>query len=237
MSALKGQISVIPQEIFQVSTTQNTDLGAQASAGDGRIFRYCLAGTTALVAGNLLASQGNISGLTNLATLVAGTLTTFVSTSSTVTVTANQLAGGTMGVRTTPGNGLLYRIKSHPAVTAGTLAIILEDPLQVALSTASRVDLIPSPYSAVVVSPTTAVGIPVGIAPLAIPASNYFWAQTRGPVAALADSSVAAVGQAISVSGATAGAITASGGTTFAIGIAQEASVSASNTTVYLTLE
>lgn len=236
MSALKGQIQIIPQEIFQASTTQNTDLGAQATSGDGRIFRYALAGTTALVAGNLLASSATSSGNLNLAPLAAGTLATIVTTSSTLAAAANQFVGGTLGIRTTPGNGLVYKIKSHNTVTSGTVAFVLEDPIQVSLTTASRIDVIANPYWNVLANATTATAMPIGVAPFAVPASNYFWVQTRGPAAVLQDGATN-VGLPLGPSAVTAGAVTTSAGTSFAVAVAPMTTVTAVNSTVYLTLE
>lgn len=65
MSTLKSfAIAVSGQDVFTSSATQTTDLGAIASTGDGRYFRYCLAGGTTLVSGTV--QQGPAQDATNM---------------------------------------------------------------------------------------------------------------------------------------------------------------------------
>jgi hypothetical protein len=211
MSTIKAQaLQVAPADLFTTSSTQGTDLGALASSGDGRYFRYCLAGATTLVPGKLQQSSAqdttnyNPSGGLAVAAAAAGTFA--VTLTGSLTITANALAGGYLSVNVTPGQGYLYRIKSNTGVTAAANCVVtLEDALQVALTTSSKVVMTPHQYNGVVVNPTTATGSPVGFAIFTITNAQYGWIQTHGPVSYLNDASTA-VGLGLAPSAATAGA-------------------------------
>lgn len=111
-----------------------------------------------------------------------------------------------MLVTVTPGVGYSYRISANSAVTGGSVVLTLEDPLIVALTTTSRVDVVPSPFNGVVVNPTTATSAPVGVAVAATPAANYGWLQVRGVANLLADGAITA-GAPVAASASVAGAI------------------------------
>lgn len=195
MSTLKNDISVMPQDLFTSSSTQGTVLGSRATTGDGRYFRYVLVGATALVPGQLY--QGPASDATNFSPsggLSVGQAVTTGSVaftlSNSLTLTANQLAGGTMSVAVTPGQGYTYKVKSNSAVTSATsAAFVLEDPLLTNLSTASRVVFYPNPYNGIVVVGTAPTGPVVGTAIYPVTAAQYGWVQSRGPVSQLVTSS------------------------------------------------
>ena len=208
-TAFTGDIQIADSAPYSSSATQNFPLGARAKTADGRIFRYCKAGGTALVAGKLQQAPAEVTGDQNLACAAAAIGATSITTTTTVTVTANQYAGGYVIGSITPGQGQMYRILSHPAATAAALTITLDDPLRVALTTDSRIDLVANPYNAVVVNPTTATSGPVGVAVYAIPASEFGWIQTGGITAVLSDGG-STVGTNVSASNATAGAVEAS---------------------------
>lgn len=188
------------------STTANTDLGALATTGDGRFFRYVLAGGTALVPGKLQQCAAETTAWENLTAVAAAVGDTTIAASSTVTVTANQLAGGLAIISVTPGQGYAYQITGHAAFTAAAPTFTISDPIKVALTTSSRIDLVPSKFSAVIVNPATATGAPVGVAIAATPASNYGWVQVAGPAAVLADGAIT-VGTNVIASNAVAGAV------------------------------
>ena len=58
-------------------------------------------------------------------------------------------------------------------------------PIEVALTTDSRVTLIFNPWSKVIQSPTTLTGAPVGVAIYPIASGEYGWVQTHGPCGVL----------------------------------------------------
>lgn len=239
MSSLKGDIQIAPAELFASSSTQATDLGARVTTGDGRVFRYASGSGTALVAGKVY--QAWPQDTTNLQLLgvsaAAGTLTTSVSTGSSVTLAQNELAGGFLTVRSGSGQGFTYKIKSNPAVTSGTVTFTLEDQIQIALTTASVIDVTPNPYSNVILAPTTLTGSIVGVAINNTTASNFGWLQTRGPCAVLIDASAPTVGAPVKISPATSGAVAFASGTDVVLGTMMQSGVSAKYQPVFLTIE
>lgn len=126
MSVIKTNIAVSPQELFTSSSTQGTDLGAMATSGDGRYFRYVLNGAVTQVPGKVYqgpaqdaTNQTPAGGLTPAAAAIGATTVT-ISTST--TIAANLLAGGFMTVCVTPGQGYTYKIKGNTA-TAGAAGL------------------------------------------------------------------------------------------------------------------
>ena len=88
------------------------------------------------------------------------------------------------------------------------MTLQLYEPIEVALSAASQIDLVPSFYDGVVQYLASTSSAPAGFAVFAIPASEYGWLQTGGQGLVLADGGGAiAVGQGIVASNATAGAV------------------------------
>ena len=204
MSTLKGDVLVTPQDVFAFTATQGTDLGMRATTGDGRVFRYALNGAVAAVPGKVY--QGPAQDATNqspaggLATAAAAIGTFQVTLTSSLTLAANLLAGGYMSVAVTPGQGYVYKVKSNTAVAAAANCVVtLEDPLQVALTTASRVVFALSPYNGIVVAPATLTASVVGVPVSPLPIANYGWIQTRGAVSALLTGTFATAGLAVGV--------------------------------------
>lgn len=220
MSSLTSDLLINPQDLFDIqsnSSSEATQLGAKATTGDGRNFRFVTAGAVALVPGKLQQAPAEVTGNQNVAVAAADIGATSITTTTTLTLTANQLAGGYAIVSTSTGAGYQYKIASHAAVTGAVVTLYLEDPIIVALTTSSRLDLIASPYGAVVVNPATATSAPIGVAVAATPIGYYGWVQTSGPATVLADGTVV-VGTAVVASNATAGAVEALTGVQAAIG-------------------
>lgn len=222
MSALRANILVQPQEIYTSSSTQGSDLGALATTGDGRYFRYALAGATALAPGKLQqASAEDTTNLQNLAVAAAATAALQVITTTSVTLTVNQVAGGLLVVTSSTGAGYTYKVKGNTVASSATTTITLEDSLVNNLATTSKIDLIPNPFSSVIVNPTTATSAPVGVAVYAVTAAQYGWLQTHGPCGVLTQSvGGVGVGAPVAPSTVTAGAVTVAGGTTSVLGYA-----------------
>lgn len=203
-------VQIAAHGLFEESTTQRHRLGELVTAGDGRAYRYCKAGATALVPGKLQQAAAEATNHQNVAPAAAAIGATSVTvTLGATAATANQYAEGFLAITVTPGQGYQYKIKSHPAADASaTLVLTLEDPIEVALTTSSRCDLSTNPYSAVVVNPTTATSAAVGVAVNNIAASSFGWLQVRGPAVVLADGALT-VGVNVSASNAVAGAVEA----------------------------
>lgn len=184
-------------------------LGAEYMAPDGiRKYRYAKAGALALVTGTLLQGPAEDTADQAIAFAAAAVGATSIVTTTTMTVTANQYAGGYVVVTTAPDLGGLYRIKSHPAATAAVLTFELESPLQVAWTTATRADFVANPYNGVVIAVTTLTSSVVGVAVNDITAGQYGWIQVAGPGALLNDAAGAlVVGDALMPSSSVGGAV------------------------------
>jgi hypothetical protein len=190
MSVIRANLSVSPQELFTSSSTQGTDLGALATSGDGRYFRYSLAGGVTYVPGKVY--QGPAEDTTNqnpsggLAVAAAAIGATQVTLTGTLTLAANLLAGSYMSVAVTPGQGYLYKVKSNTAVAgAANCVVTLEDPIIVALTTASKVVFQQNPYNGCVVTPSTMTASVAGIPVYAVTNAQYGWIQTHGMASCL----------------------------------------------------
>lgn len=237
--------SVISNTLGGVSISPAAGLGSRASTPDGRVYRYAQVGAASLVAGNLLQGQAPVTNHQGInpyiasGTTAAGTGTFQVQVTLGATqATAGFYTNGYLIVDSGSGDlGYTYSITGNTfATTSGTPFIYLGEPLVKALLTSDTVCLIPNPYSAVVQNPTSATGTPVGVALTAASTSYYCWIQTRGVCGVLGDSLTASAGQPIAPSTTTAGAITV-GSTTFLIGNAIVASVSAKTRPAFLALE
>lgn len=203
---LTGSIQIAAQGLYDESSTALHNLGELVHSNDGRAFRYSKAGGTALVSGKLQQSSAEDTGTQNLTAVAASVGDTTISASTTVTVTANEYAGGFAIITVTPGVGKIYKIKSHAAFTAAAPTLTLEDPIQVALTTSSRIDLVRNPFDGVIVNPTTSTSSPVGVAVKAITAAYYGWLQVAGIANVLADGANA-VGATLVASNGVAGAV------------------------------
>lgn len=162
-------------------TGPSISLGARYVAPDGRAYRFARAGAVALVAGNLLQNAAEDTGDQDINPGAVAIGATSFATTTTMTVTANQYAGGYVTVSVTPNLGDTYRIKSHAAYTAAAATFILEEPIRVAWTTSTRVDFVANPYAAVIVCPTTRTGTPIGVAVNDLAINSYGWIQTEGP--------------------------------------------------------
>ncbi len=209
-----------------MNTYSVSNVGAFATSGDGRSFRFAYDGGTALVAGALL--QGTATDDTNLHDLTCASVavndTTVSITSTASTIAANALAGGYLTF-TGSGGGQTYAIAGNTAAASSAFTITLADPIRVALTTPAA-DTIYSQFYGVVAMPTTATSTPIGAALVATAGTQFAWIQTEGPIALQNDNtSTIAVGAPVTFSASTAGYITAaSNHTTQAIvGFALEA--------------
>jgi hypothetical protein len=200
-----------PGREFETHTSRRYPLGTQMVMQDGRKFRYVKAGGTALVIGNLIQAPANVANhLGRTPTAAAVNDMTVAVTLGATAATKDQYAGGYLHVLTTGAQ--LWPIKSHPAVdSAGVLTATLQSGLKTAIAaTASQIDLIANPYSAVIQNPTTQSSVALGVAVRAIAANAFGWIQTAGPVAVLTDGTVV-LGDSVMASNGTAGAVEAWG--------------------------
>lgn len=182
---LSNQDVQLAQAMFVSSSTQQHAIGQRGSCSDGRVYRYVKAGAVDLVAGNVQQSPAITPNfLANTPPAVAIGATSFSYTPGASTAVAGAFTGGYLQVDTTPGNGYTYTLGDVPAIasaTAFTLVLDREESIQIALTTSSRVGLIPNKYNGVIQLPvTTATGIIVGVASYVITAAQFGWVQTWG---------------------------------------------------------
>lgn len=242
MTRLSSSPEVIGQELFISSSTQLMPFGAYSESTDGRGFRYCGVGAVSTVAGKVY--QGVALDATNLqpsgglAVSAAAIGATTVTLTGTLTIASNLLAGGYLSVDVTPGQGYLYRISGNTAVSsAANCVVTLEDPLQVALTTSSKVILVQHPYSAVVIEPGTPTSVIVGVAPYIITNAQYGWMQTFGPASVLFTGTGVA-GKAVgSLTGGTSGSAAPAIAATNILGYHMATGITAEYAFIFLTLK
>lgn len=179
-TVLTGPVQVAAQTLHSSSADKYHMLGEVVFTNDGRAFKYAKAGGTALVAGNIYQSSAEDTGLQNLTAVAAAVNDLVIASTTTVTVTANEYAEGFAMVSVTPGVGRAYKVKGHIAYTAAAPTFNTFDPVAVALTTTSRLDLVRNPYSAVIVSPTTITSAIAGAAVHPVVASEFGWLQVSG---------------------------------------------------------
>ena len=229
---------------FNATTDGNlSSLGAKAVSADGRVFRYVKAGASDLVIGTLVdAPATDTTNFVNMAVAAnAAAGVKQISITSGVAVAANTFVGGTVTINAGAGAGYTYTIKSHNVLSgAGTLVVTVDDNEAIVVSLASatsKATLLKNPYNGVKIHAQAEDSIPVGAVCAVIPANNFGWIQTRGPLALLGDATVAAIGLKVAASTTTDGAITAGTATLASIGYAIVASVSTEKRPVFLTID
>ena len=137
----------LAQGIYEENSAQQYPLGFRVALSDGRVFHYAENGGTALAAGKLIGSPLVFTEIERTITAAAAQFATQVTYTAVGTITSNQYQDGFLCVVDGAGEGLQYKIKSHPAIAAAaTGTITLYDGIITALDTTSDVMLIPSLY-------------------------------------------------------------------------------------------
>lgn len=238
---LTGTKQIASSDWGVISSSQLESLGSKSYTSDGREFRYGLAGATTLLIGNLTKASAVVANHQNVAVAAAaaaGSLTVTVTLGATA-ATANQYAGGYLGIYDSAGAGGTYLIVGNPAASSsGSLTVTLAEPITTALTTSSKVNLTVNPYGGLVIT-TSATDGAQGVPGIAVTAANYGWFQTRGIASVLSSATVAALGLSI-IPSATPGAVNVEDGASTAayrIGYAyNQATVSTKYSTVNLTI-
>ena len=121
--------------------------------------------------------------------------------------TEDQYKDGYVYVNDGTGEGHLYKIRQHDAISsgaAGTFNLYDGDTIAVAFAAAALVGLAKNPYKDFIVYPTTATGHAVGVVPTDFDDDDFGWVQTWGPAAVLCDVAFV-IGNHVRVSDNTAG--------------------------------
>lgn len=241
MPKTTSMAQLVEQDVHTTSAEARAKLGDKVMTADGRVYRYAKAAGTALDAGKLVVAADAVANHTNV---VAGADAAVGATQITVTlgataITADQYAEGYVVVNDAAGEGIMYKIASHPAAaSAADVVIQLEDPIQVALTEdTSEVSLVYNLYDNVVISAVDQADAVVGVPNVAVGSNEYFWAQTGGMCAVLADEAVAK-GLAVTIGTGVAGAVEAVDGVAEpVVGYAHEALVDTEYRAVRLVLD
>ena len=186
---------------------QKQKLGTRAVTPDGRVFYYAKNSSAAITpAGKICDGIAAVAAhdMDCAAAAASAGATSFTSGTS-LTVTKDQYADGYVIFNDGPAQGEVYRIKSNTAVSGATgLEITIDEPdgLRTALTTSSLFGLVYPPYKDVKIidgDGTMTTG-PLGVNPIPVTASYYFWLQTAGVSSVLSGAAVAVVGDAVGVS-------------------------------------
>lgn len=189
---LSGPVAVSGQGLYESKATAVHEVGEYILSNDGRGYRYCKAGGTALVVGKIQQAKAEDTSneqeltITNAA---VGDLT--IVTTDTVTLAVNLLAGGFLLVSEgTLGVGEVYKLKGNTAASAAVVTFNLEDAVRTATTGTAKVDVKVNPYMSIIVAPTSQTSAIVGAAQFAIVASEFGWVQTHGVCGILAQGTV-----------------------------------------------
>lgn len=212
MANIQSETVILGSDSFTSLASPAHRVGTRGVDKSGRVYRYVLAGAADLVAGNVVQGPATVANhLANTPPAVAIGASSFTYTPGATAGAASLYENGFMQVDTTPGNGYTYNVDSHLAIssaTAFTLNLKSDDAVQVALTTSSRVGLLPNPFRGVIQTPvTTATGLVVGVAVYPITAAQYGWIQTWGIASVLINGTPALGAMVVSPSATTAGAV------------------------------
>ena len=237
------RLALTNQDARTVSATQLHKLGVVAETADGRVFRYSSAGAVNLAAGLTNVTPAKVANHTNIAVSIAAPVSQrFVSvTLGATATTAGQYDGGFLVVNDAAGVGCAYRIAGTPVIgSAGTGVIQLEEGIATALTTSSKVSLVPSVFGQSIVHPGgAATFVANGSNNVAVTALNFYWSQTAGIASVLSDGVIAKGTGAALTANAVPGALTteAAGTVTQRVGTAVEATVDTKYYPILLGLE
>ena len=184
----------MPTLIYDTSATQQARLGEEYTLRTDRVFRYAKNGPAALAVGTVLQgprpNDSHANMTVNVAAAVGATAVTVILDRGDP-MTIDEYKDGYLYINdqgvtlvNAGGQGLLYEVASHPGGDAGedtTKKITIKDSIVVALTTSSQATLTPNPYSGVNRPDRNSWDVIVGVAPVAVPADQFFWCQVRGP--------------------------------------------------------
>lgn len=199
----RGDQQVVPNEqsVYKTSSIALDDLGKRKVVGD-RVFRYAQAGdavTGGMLVGLSTSNDAKHIAVTAGAVSITGakTLTLYASTA----IASNFFAEGYVHVESgsNEGNGTMFRVKSHGAISSGTTGIFyLYDEVTSYIDTADLITLTPNMYKGVGIN--SGITTPcIGAAPISATTGDYFWVQTWGPAVIKGSATPPTVGEVVCV--------------------------------------
>ena len=173
-------------DVYESSSTQEWPTGTIFRKGI-RTFVYTRlsSGATVVGAGFCPESTAEYVSLTNVVVSGAAGADTVVITQA--NITANQYAGGFLGIKmgtggiTTVGRYSSRQIISHTATVSGDVTYTLDGANVLALTTADDCVLAEHPYAEIRTPATANYNMCVGVYVNTVVVSNYVWVQTAGP--------------------------------------------------------
>ena len=174
---------------FTSGLTQLFPLGSRLLYGN-TVYAYGRLAAVAITAGKCVTHAASIADhfdLTPTAGVAAGETAISVETAGT-DITLNQYANGYLYVNDAAGEGQMLRIKSNPAHDHSadpSIVITCYDDLATAITTSSRITLIPDPRSGQIVQAATTTGATLGVTVVDMAASAYGWFSVSGPATVL----------------------------------------------------
>jgi hypothetical protein len=174
---------------FTSGLTQLFPLGSRLLYGN-TVYAYGRLAAAAVTAGKCVTHAASIAhhfDLTPTAGVAAGETAISVETAGT-DITLNQYANGYLYVNDAAGEGQMLRIKSNPAHDHSadpSIVITCYDDLATAITTSSRITLIPDPRSGQIVQAATTTGATLGVTVVDMAASAYGWFSVSGPATVL----------------------------------------------------
>ena len=197
------------------STTEDLGLilGTRMVLPDGRVYRYAFtngaapAGQGVQSSAALANHDSDLAVASNAAVGAKSVSVTLGATDATKDLYAN----GYLFVNDVNGEGHVYKISGHALIAGngtGDINLMDGDGIKEALvAGSSQVGLVANPYAHVIPTPGGAqTGRCVGYAPTEVADNAYFWVQTWGEAAVLADGTLV-IFRPIRVSDGTAGAV------------------------------
>ncbi len=176
------------KDVYLVGTQQLEALGQKLETPDGSIFRYTEMAGTVGVANKLYQSSVAIANWTNQdATATLGdTSITFVDGGT--AFVADEAAGGTLHAEEAGDLGATYRVKSNGVTAANNTIMQLENGVSVlATITANAITFIKNPWKDVIIHPSPATALVIGVQRNIIAANGFGWTQSRGVATCLAN--------------------------------------------------
>ena len=194
------------------TSDQTHKLGTRASTPDGRVFYYARNGSAAITTAGMIVDAAAAFAVAAHDMDVPANANTAGTTAVSVEVpttdlTKDQYADGYLIFNDGPGEGEVYRIKSHPAHDASddnTVIITIDEPdgLATATTTSSLFGIFVNPYSAVKIidgDGTMETGA-LGVTTIPMTASYYGWIQTAGIGSVAIGAAVGVVGDGLQIS-------------------------------------
>ena len=219
-SGYPGENVAFDGNIYRLDSTPKYPLGFRVSRADGSVYRYSQFG--AATNRGVLVSQDvsetsipdTDNGIVTPASAVTTTDGTVGSRFIEITmsgVIANQFAGAYLVTTDDTGEGYTYRIKGNTASgnpASGNYRVELYDPLQVAVDNTTDYSIVGLPWNDIEVATRTTDSIVCGVSCATTTAAKPFaFVQTKGIVGVLQDIHVPAIGDPVTLSTLTAGAV------------------------------